>query len=71
VYTPASYGGGLTFLTGSDDSNAGSEFPIVVSAFIVAVGGGYILWRRNGERPTGRHRRHGASSRHLRASVRS
>jgi hypothetical protein len=44
--------------------------PIMVSAIIVSVGGGYILWRRNVERPTGRHRRHGASRRRLAGGVR-
>jgi hypothetical protein len=52
----------LTFLTGSGEDNDPYD-AIVVSAIIVAIGGGYLLWRRNAQRPTGRHRRTGASDR--------
>jgi len=33
----------LTFLTDSDEDNAGGEFPIEVSALVVAAADGYIL----------------------------
>jgi hypothetical protein len=65
VYTPTSYEGGLTFLTGVDEDSQPNEIPIVVSAILVAVGGGYIFWRRNVERPAGRHRRVSGPHRHL------
>lgn len=57
---PASYGG-LTFLTGAHAAlrgdNTSTGVPILASSFIVAIGGGYVIWRRNAQRPAGRHRR--------------
>jgi hypothetical protein len=71
VFAPATYDEGLTFLTGDEEDNQPSALPIVVSSIIVSVGGGYILWRLNAERPAGRHRRHGTSDRRLGGRVRS
>ncbi|HET6731348.1 hypothetical protein [Mycobacterium sp.] len=65
VFAPATYDEGLTFLTGVEDDNQLQALPIVVSSIIVSVGGGYLLWRRNAERPAGRHRRHGTTDRAL------
>jgi hypothetical protein len=65
VYTPTSYDGGLTFLTGVDDDRQPNEIPIVVSAILVAVGGCYIFWRRNVVHPAGRHRRVSGPHRHV------
>jgi hypothetical protein len=69
MFTPLSYEGGLTFLTGVDEDNQTDALPIVVSSIIISIGGGYLLWRRNAERSTGRHRRHDTSHRRLGGGV--